>query len=141
MPKYGRRVLTRSLVPLWKTVTSALGRLWSRTAAIVVAGIAVVTVATVLLMLTFVIPDGVRGSAEREPEVQTPLPRGLRVPDWEYPDSTEVLKPPIIMIRGETGPWRHSEIEPYKYDSVDAVREYLRRENDAALRRVFARVP
>ncbi len=141
MPKNGLQALVGGIVSRLKTFAGELGKLSSRTTAIVLAGTAVVTVATVVIMLTFVIPDGVRGSAEREPEVQTPLPRGLRVPDWEYPDSTEVLKPPIIMIRGETGPWRHSEIEPYKYDSVDAVREYLRRENDAALRRVFARVP
>ena len=85
-------------------------------------------------------PSGRREAAGITSTETAPL-REMRVPEWELPDSTELLYPPILMIRSDSGPWSRSEIEPFMYDSVEAVREHLRRENVAALRRLFARVP
>ncbi len=104
------------------------------------AAIAAVTVLIVVVVVTL-LPE--RTDAERRGarDELSRVPSELRVPDWQLPDSTEVLHPPILMIRSESGPWDRSEIEPFMYDSVDAVREHLRRENDAALRRLFSRVP
>ena len=108
-------------------------------AAALAAG-AAVTVGVVVLMLT-VLPGRVDTERREARDELSRIPSELRVPEWQLPDSTEVLQPPILMIRGESGPWDRSEIEPFMYDSVDAVREHLRRENEAALRRLFSRVP
>ncbi|GEM_PF-5911730 len=143
MPKRHASAIAAALLGGLQRARNALTELNAtrvRVAAAAVAGTAALTVGVVIVMFSIVRTDA-PPAGDDETVFAVPPTQELRVPDWQLPDSTEVLLPPILLLRSESGSWSRSEIEPFMYDTIDAVREHLRRENEAALRRVFARVP